>query len=139
MSRTIKLRKGLDIKLHGEAEKVKATAEVSAFAIKPPDFHCLVPKMTVKVGDKVKTGSVIFFDKYQEEVKFVSPVSGEITEIVRGAKRRILEVRIQADGTDSGSARSWQKVRCMEERYECLLVWSDADNDINFEIYNFHS
>lgn len=101
MSRTIKLKKGLDIKLHGEAEKVKATAKVTAFAIKPPDFHGLVPKMTVKVGDKVKTGSVIFFDKYQDEVKFVSPISGEITEIVRGAKRRILEVRIQADGTDS--------------------------------------
>lgn len=101
MSRTIKLRKGLDIKLHGEAEKVKATAEASAFAIKPPDFQGLVPKMIVKVGDKVKTGSVIFFDKYQEEIKFASPVSGEITEIVRGEKRKILEIRIKADGTDS--------------------------------------
>lgn len=101
MSRTIKLRKGLDIKLLGEAEKVKATAEVSAFAIKPPDFHGLVPKMTVKVGDKVKAGSVIFFDKYQEEIKFASPVAGEITEIVRGEKRRILEIRIKADGTDA--------------------------------------
>ncbi len=101
MSRTIKLRKGLDIKLKGEADKVKATAEVSAFAIKPPDFHGLTPKMTVKVGDKVKTGSVIFFDKYQEEVKFVSPIAGEVTDIIRGAKRRILEVRIKADGTDA--------------------------------------
>ncbi|WP_066758980.1 Na(+)-translocating NADH-quinone reductase subunit A [Crocinitomix algicola] len=101
MSRTIKLRKGLDIKLHGEAEKVKSTAEAKAFAIKPPDFHGLVPKMTVKVGDKVKTGSVIFFNKYQEEIKFVSPVSGEITEIVRGEKRRILEVRIKADAENS--------------------------------------
>lgn len=101
MSRTIKLRKGLDIKLHGEAEKVKSTAQAKAFAIKPPDFHGLVPKMTVKVGDKVKTGSVIFFNKYQEEIKFVSPVSGEITEIVRGEKRRILEVRIKADAENS--------------------------------------
>lgn len=101
MSGTIKLRKGLDITLQGEAEKVKTTAETSAFAIKPPDFHGLVPKMTVKVGDKVKTGSVIFFDKYQEEIKFVSPVAGEVTDIVRGEKRRILEVRIKADGTDA--------------------------------------
>lgn len=101
MSGTIKLRKGLDIALQGEAEKVKTTAEATAFAIKPPDFHGLVPKMTVKVGDKVKTGSVIFFDKYQDDIKFVSPVAGEITDIVRGAKRRILEVRIKADGTES--------------------------------------
>ena len=64
MSGTIKLRKGLDITLQGEAEKVKTTAESSLFAIKPPDFHGLVPKMTVKVGDKVKIGTVIFFDKY---------------------------------------------------------------------------
>ena len=76
MSRTIKLRKGLDIKLQGEAEKVKTTAEVSSAAIKPTDFHGLMPKMTVKVGDKVKTGSVIFFDKYQEDIKFVSPIAG---------------------------------------------------------------
>lgn len=101
MSRTIKLRKGLDIKLQGEAEKVKFTPEVSAFAVKPPDFHGLVPKMTVKVGDKVKTGSVIFFDKYQSEIKYASPIAGEITEIVRGEKRRILEVRIKADAENS--------------------------------------
>lgn len=101
MSRTIKLRKGLDIKLQGEAEKVKLAVETTAFAIKPPDFHGLMPKMTVKVGDKVKTGSVIFFDKYQEEIKYVSPVSGEITEIVRGEKRKILEVRIKADAANS--------------------------------------
>lgn len=101
MSRTIKLRKGLDIKLQGEAEQVKTTAEVSTIAIKPTDFHGLMPKMTVKVGDKVKTGSVIFFDKYQEEIKFVSPVSGEITEVVRGDKRKILEVRIKPDGTNA--------------------------------------
>lgn len=101
MSGTIKLRKGLDITLQGEAEKVKTTAESSLFAIKPPDFHGLVPKMTVKVGDKVKIGTVIFFDKYQEEIKFVSPVAGEITDVFRGEKRRILEVRIKADGTDA--------------------------------------
>jgi len=101
MSRTIKLRKGLDIKLQGEAEKVKIATEVSSIAIKPTDFHGLMPKMTVKVGDKVKAGSVIFFDKYQEEIKFVSPVSGEITDIVRGEKRKILEVRIKPDASNS--------------------------------------
>ncbi|MEO9532863.1 MAG: Na(+)-translocating NADH-quinone reductase subunit A [Crocinitomicaceae bacterium] len=102
MSRTIKLRKGLDIKLLGEADKVKTNAEHSAvFAIKPPDFHGLVPKMTVKVGDKVQAGTVIFENKYSADVKFVSPVAGEIAEIVRGAKRRILEVLITADAENS--------------------------------------
>jgi Na+-transporting NADH:ubiquinone oxidoreductase subunit A len=108
MSKTIKLRKGLDIKLLGVAAKVKATAQQSnMFAVKPPDFHGVTPKMVVKVGDKVRAGDVIFLNKYQEEVKFLSPVSGEVKEVVRGAKRRILEVLISADSkiqyTDLGA------------------------------------
>ena len=101
MSKTIKLRKGLDIKLLGEADKVKKSVDQSdVFAIKPPDFHGVTPKMVVKEGDKVKAGDVIFFNKYQEEVKFLSPVSGEVKQIVRGEKRRILEVLISADSTN---------------------------------------
>ena len=98
MSKTIKLGKGLDIPLVGEADKIKSNIDLpSSFAIKPPDFHGLTPKMTVKVGDRVEAGTTIFFDKYREAIKYASPVSGEITDIVRGAKRRILEVRIKPD------------------------------------------
>ena len=76
MSRTIKLRKGLDIKLVGEADKVKTTTDhASNFAIKPPDFHGLVPKMAVKVGDKVKAGDTImkvYHGKHQvDKVKYI--------------------------------------------------------------------
>ena len=98
MSKTVKLRKGLDIRLVGEADKVKADlAMPKTVSIKPADFHGLVPKMVVKPGEKVQAGSVIFFDKYNDAVKYVSPVSGEVAEIVRGEKRRILEVVINAD------------------------------------------
>ena len=101
MSKTVKLRKGLDIKLVGEADKVKVDAPLPAsVALKPTDFHGLVPKMVVKQGDKVKIGSAIFYDKYNESIKFVSPVSGIIDEVVRGAKRKILEVRITPDGSE---------------------------------------
>jgi len=105
MSKTIKLRKGLDIKLIGEADKVKNSVDqTDVFALKPTDFHGVTPKMVVKAGDKVKAGDVIFFNKYQEEIKFLSPVSGEVQEIVRGAKRKILEVLIKADSTISYKA-----------------------------------
>ncbi|MCB0477489.1 MAG: Na(+)-translocating NADH-quinone reductase subunit A [Crocinitomicaceae bacterium] len=98
MSKTIKLRKGLDIRLLGEAEKVKTSVDApETVAIKPPDFHLLTPKMEVKAGDKVKAGSVLFHNKYNDKIKFVSPVSGEVADVVRGAKRRILEVVINAD------------------------------------------
>ena len=54
MSKTVKLRKGLNIPLLGEAEKVKNTVDqADVFAIKPPDFHGVMPKLDVKVGDKV--------------------------------------------------------------------------------------
>jgi Na+-transporting NADH:ubiquinone oxidoreductase subunit A len=98
MSKEIRLKKGLNIKLVGEADKVYASVKpTSKYVVKPTDFHGLTPKLTVKVGDKVKAGTVVFFDKYDEKIKFCSPVSGEVTAIVRGAKRRILEVVINAD------------------------------------------
>jgi Na+-transporting NADH:ubiquinone oxidoreductase subunit A len=101
MSKTVKLRKGLDIKLVGEAEKVKVDAPVPAsVALKPSDFHGLVPKMVVKPGDKVKAGQELFYDKYNEVVKYVSPVSGVVADVVRGEKRRILRVVITPDGTN---------------------------------------
>ena len=98
MSKDIRLKKGLNINLKGEADKVYASIPQSqTFSIKPTDFHSLTPKMVVKEGDKVKAGSCLFFDKYDDRICFSSPVSGEVTEIVRGAKRRIMEVRIAAD------------------------------------------
>jgi Na+-transporting NADH:ubiquinone oxidoreductase subunit A len=98
MSKEIRLKKGLNIKLVGEADKVYASVKPTAkYVVKPTDFHGLTPKLTVKVGDKVKAGTVVFFDKYDEKIKFCSPVSGEVTAIVRGTKRRILEVVINAE------------------------------------------
>ncbi len=99
MSKTIKIRRGLDIPLKGEADKVKTNVErPDSFSIKPTDFHGLVPKMTVKEGESVKAGTVIFHDKVKESINYCSPVSGVISAIVRGEKRRILEVRIKPDG-----------------------------------------
>ncbi|MEQ9187107.1 MAG: Na(+)-translocating NADH-quinone reductase subunit A [Cryomorphaceae bacterium] len=98
MPKNVKIRRGADIKLMGAAERIKGDAPFpSSFAIKPTDFHGLTPKMVLKEGAEVKAGQEIFHDKYNEQIKFTSPVSGEIAEIVRGAKRRILEVRIVPD------------------------------------------
>ena len=88
MAKEIRIRKGLNIQLQGEAEKVYSSFTSSdKFAVKPPDFHGLRPKMAVKEGAKVKAGSVLFFDKDNEQIKFCSPVSGTLVEIIRGAKR----------------------------------------------------
>jgi Na+-transporting NADH:ubiquinone oxidoreductase subunit A len=101
MAVQIKLRKGGDVKLQGSAKETLVDAPQSEiFAIKPSDFHGVIPKLILREGAKVKVGTPIFYDKSEEKVKFSSPVSGEIVEIVRGARRVILEVRIKSDGSD---------------------------------------
>ena len=98
MSHDIKIKKGLDIKLKGAAEQAKENAIISNFySIRPEDFHGVIPKLIAKVGTKVKAGDPIFYDKSNEALKFVSPVSGEVIDIPRGDKRKILAVKIQAD------------------------------------------
>lgn len=97
MSDVIKLRKGLDIRLKGRAETVYGqAAEPELYAIKPTDFWGLKPKMAVKEGDNVQAGDVLFFDKQRPEIKFVSPVAGQVSAIVRGERRAILAVVVKA-------------------------------------------
>ena len=98
MSKEIRLKKGLNIHLLGDADKVYAsTKPTEKYVVKPTDFHGLMPKLCVKVGDKVKAGTPLFYDKYNEKINFCSPISGAVTDIVRGEKRKIMEVVIKAD------------------------------------------
>ena len=97
MSDTFKIKKGLDIKLLGEAEKSIREITPKLAAIKPPDFHGVFPKLLVKEGDAVKVGTPLFYDKYRENIIFTAPVSGKVKEIRRGAKRVLLELSIEAD------------------------------------------
>ena len=97
MPKDIRIRKGFNIKLKGAAARLVSDAsKAKIFAIKPADFHGLTPRMVKKQGETVKAGEVIFFSKKEDRIKFVSPVSGVLKEIKRGAKRRILEVKIEA-------------------------------------------
>ncbi len=100
MSKDIKIKKGLDIKLIGEAEKTTENAILSnSYTVKPEDFHSIIPKLVAKEGTHVKAGETLFYNKDNEAMKFVSPVSGQIVEIQRGARRRIEAIKITADKT----------------------------------------
>jgi Na+-transporting NADH:ubiquinone oxidoreductase subunit A len=111
MSKTVKLSKGLDIRLVGEAMKVVTEFKLpSTVALKPADFHGMTPKMVVKEGDRVKAGSILFHDKYNEPIKFASPVSGTVKEIERGEKRRILKVVVDVDTTQEFEENNVQDV-----------------------------
>ena len=98
MSKDIRIKKGLNIKLVGAAEQTTSKAVLSnVYAIGLSDFHGVTPKMLVKQGAEVKAGEPLFYNKNKESMLFVSPVSGELVEIVRGARRRILSLKILAD------------------------------------------
>lgn len=99
MAKVIKLRKGLDINLKGKAAKeTVSTSCAGEYALIPDDFCGLKPKVVVKEGDAVKVGDALFVDKLHPEVKFVSPVSGTVSLVERGDRRKLMSVRVQADG-----------------------------------------
>jgi len=99
MSQHIKLKRGFNISIAGKPQReVAEPVRSETFALKPADFQGIVrPKIAVREGDTVKAGDPIFFDKKMADVMYCSPVSGEVVEIVRGEKRKLLEIRILAD------------------------------------------
>jgi Na+-transporting NADH:ubiquinone oxidoreductase subunit A len=100
MANVIRIKKGLDIHLKGKAADVLLTAKKSdSYAIVPDSYNGIVPKVAVKTGDKVKAGSVLMTDKNRPEIKFVSSVSGEVTAIHRGEKRKVLSIVVKPDAS----------------------------------------
>ncbi len=99
MGNVIKLRRGLDIKLAGGAEKrLFALSKSGRYALQPADFPGVTPRVVVKEGDTVRAGDALFQNKACPEVKFASPVGGTVTAIMRGERRKVLYVEVTADG-----------------------------------------
>ncbi len=99
MTDYIKIKTGLDVPINGSPETRMIRDVVShSIEIKPTDFRNLVPKLLVREGDRVLAGTPVFADKMRPEIKFASPVSGTVSAIVRGDKRKLLAVRVDADG-----------------------------------------
>lgn len=98
MANIIKLNKGLNIKLKGNPNpEILNNIKSKLFAFIPDEFIGLIPKLLIKEGDLVKAGTPVFYDKNYPELKFASPVSGKLLSIVRGERRKILEIVIESD------------------------------------------
>ena len=98
MADVIKIKKGLNIRMSGEAAKEFApSAQSKSMGFDPSDFHGLVPKPALKVGDEVKVGTVLFYDKRVPALQVVSPVSGKLTAVNRGDRRKILDFVVEND------------------------------------------
>ncbi|MCR5159452.1 MAG: Na(+)-translocating NADH-quinone reductase subunit A [Prevotella sp.] len=102
MANVIKLHKGLDINLQGRAAEEKLSLKSNGrFALVPDDFEGVTPKVVVKEGDVVKAGDALFVNKQYPEMKFASPVSGKVTAVERGERRKVLCVKVEADKEQS--------------------------------------
>ena len=107
MPDTITIRKGLDIPISGAAElRLTDARSITTYAMKPTDFVGLTPHLVVEEGDVVQAGDALFVDKHDERIRFTSPVNGHVKAIVRGEKRKLLEVVVEADFKSAGSTGS---------------------------------
>ena len=105
MANVIKLRKGLDINLKGKASKDVAlqVSEADEYALVPEAFVGVTPKVVVREGDHVNAGDALFVNKACPEVKFASPVSGVVTAIERGDRRKVLCIKVKADAEQTST------------------------------------
>ena len=130
MPETITIRKGLDIPISGAAElRLTDARSITTYAVKPTDFVGLTPRLLVEEGQAVLKGDALFVDKHDERIRFTSPVDGHVKAIVRGEKRKLLEVVVEADFKSAGSAGSDCKssptppLQTADEIKETMLRW----------------
>ena len=124
MANVIKLRKGLNINLKGKAtEQKRSIPACDEYALSPECFEGMVPKVVVREGDKVKAGDTLFVNKLCPDVRFASPVSGTVSAIVRGERRKVFCVKVKADTNQVYADFGIRDVAKMSgsEVKECLL------------------
>ncbi len=126
MANVIKLRKGLDINLKGKAStEIVAVKEPGFYSLVPDDYTGITPKVVVKEQEYVMAGGPLFIDKNNPEVKFVSPVSGVVTSVERGARRKVLNIVVEAAKEQDYEEFGKQNVASMNgEQVKNLLLQS---------------
>ncbi|MEE4252740.1 MAG: Na(+)-translocating NADH-quinone reductase subunit A [Desulfuromusa sp.] len=106
----IKISKGLDLPITGSPEQtISDGLAVKTVAVLGPDYVGMKPSMSVKVGDQVKLGQLLFTDKKTEGVKYTSPGCGEVIAVNRGERRVLQSVVIKLNGTDAESFSSFSE------------------------------
>ena len=127
MPHIINIRKGLDIPIDGNAElRVTDARSITTYAVKPTDFVGLTPRLLVEEGAEVRLGDALFCDKKDERIRYTSPVDGHVKAIVRGEKRKLLEVIVEADGQSTSiqsTLESSQTPQSAEEIKASMLRW----------------
>lgn len=107
MSKVIKIKKGLDIPLTGEASaRITQDTVTKTFGLVPDDFPGYKWKSAVKEGDTVKAGDPLFYAKEDENLRIVSPAAGSIAEVHRGERRKIEYIKVDATGNETAGLKA---------------------------------
>ena len=97
----INIKKGLDVPITGEPQQVISEGNIGKrVALLGGDYVGMKPTLTVREGDRVKIGQVVFTDKKMPQVKYTAPAAGKVVEINRGEKRKFLSLVIEMDGEE---------------------------------------
>jgi Na+-transporting NADH:ubiquinone oxidoreductase subunit A len=126
MANVIRLRKGLDINLKGKAaQEIVSVKEPGRYSLVPDDFTGVTPKVVVKEQESVLAGGALFIDKNHPEVKFVSPVSGVVVSVERGARRKVMNIVVEASAEQTYEEFGKQQVsQLSDEQVKELLMRS---------------
>ncbi len=97
----IKISKGFTPKLAGDPDlSLIGLPFPSTIGCCAGDIPFIRPKLLVKKGDTVKTGTPVFSDKRDLSIQYVSPATGRVKQILFGERRRLLEVIIDPERRD---------------------------------------
>ena len=106
MNRSIRLKRGLDLRLTGEVPQgaVAENRVTDLVAVVPDDYPGFVPRVAVKAGQTVAEGEPLMTDKNNELVTLVSPVAGVVEEVVRGERRKVMRITVKPEGSALAAA-----------------------------------
>ena len=113
----ITIKKGLQLPISGDPDQVLEEGRpVTKVAIIGDDYVGMKPTMEVQVGDEVRLGQVLFFDKKIPGVKYTSPGTGRVVEINRGARRHFesIVIELAGDGEVEFASYAAEKLAALE-------------------------
>ncbi len=99
---TVHLEKGYHLRLTGRpSAELEVLPRPARVAVVPERLPFVKPRLKVKVGDRVKTGSALFEDKRHPGVSYRSPGAGTVSSILFGPRRVVRHIVVDLDDKEA--------------------------------------
>ena len=98
MKNAIRIRRGLQVPVSGlPQQQISNLSGFRHVGLVGDDYLGMKPTMHVTIGERVLKGQCLFEGKNNPGVRFTSPVTGTVTAIERGQKRKFESLAIEVD------------------------------------------